>query len=108
MTTKKAGRPTTDEVAERNWGNLPNEMKAKVPDLIKQGMVRVSEILNDKDASHSNVLRAFKDTIDIYKYMVELEQKDAEAKEANELKDGDTVEQPVQGLALISLTAAQH
>ena len=104
--TKQAGRPTTEVVADRNWGGLPSEMKAKVPALIKQGMSRVANILKDDKASDSNVLRAFKDTIDIYKYMVEQEQKAlGEGKGAAPTTTPEEAEDKPLGISLIALTA---
>jgi hypothetical protein len=71
---KKAGRPTSDLVAERNWHEIPNKMKAKVPTLVEKAMARIENILNDEKASDSSVLRAADTTLKLYKEM-----KDAEA-----------------------------
>lgn len=100
---KQAGRPTTEVVAERNWGGLPSEMRAKVPALIKQGMTRVATILNDDKASDSNVLRAFKDTIDIYKYMVEQERLNNPENVKGDSTPEEKVDKPM-GISLIAMT----
>lgn len=66
-------RPTTDQVAERNWNEIPNKMKAKVPTLVELAMERMEDILNNKGAAHSAVLRAAEGVIKLYKDMKDSE-----------------------------------
>jgi hypothetical protein len=70
---KKGGRPTSDLVAERNWHEIPNKMKAKVPTLVEKAMARIESILNDDKASDSSVLRAADTTLKLYKEMKDAE-----------------------------------
>lgn len=70
---KKAGRPTTDVIAERNWHEIPNKMKARVPVLVEKAMQRMEDILTNKDSADSNVLRAAEGVIKLYKEMKEAE-----------------------------------
>jgi hypothetical protein len=70
---KRSGRPTSDLVAERNWHEIPNKMKAKVPTLVEKAMARIESILNDDKASDSSVLRAADTTLKLYKEMKDAE-----------------------------------
>jgi len=69
----KMARPTTENVAERNWREIPAKMKAKVPTLVEQAMKRIEAILNDDKAADSTVLRAADTTLKLYKEMKESE-----------------------------------
>lgn len=72
-------RPTTDQVAEREWREIPNRMKAKVPTLVEKAMKRMEGILDNDKAADSAVLRAAEGVIKLYKDMKDSE--DATAKQ---------------------------
>jgi hypothetical protein len=70
---KDVGRPTAEKTAQRNWHEIPNKMKAKVPTLVEKAMARIESILNDEKASDSSVLRAADTTLKLYKEMKDAE-----------------------------------
>ncbi|AHK11197.1 hypothetical protein S14_88 [Shewanella sp. phage 1/4] len=79
MTNKnKGGRPTSSQVAEREWGALITDMKAMSPKLMKKAMKKYSDILDSEKASESATLRACSGAFDIVKYLNDLEKRVAD------------------------------
>lgn len=69
----KGGRPTTDQVADREWGNLIRSMKAKSPKLMMKAMQKYEDILENDKSSESAILRACGGTFEVIKYLKSLE-----------------------------------
>ena len=75
---KKGGRPTSEIVADREWGSLIQKMKAKAPALMMKALTKYDLIMDNDKASESAVLRAASGTFDIIKYLHDLDKKVAE------------------------------
>ena len=97
------GRPTSETVAIREWNSVPNEIKKKVPNLLRLSMDRLQKILEDDSASESAVLRAHDAATKLYKELRELEIKELEALNGDKLVD-ELPEEEQMG-AIISLVA---
>lgn len=71
----KGGRPTTDQVADREWGNIIRNMKAKSPKLMMKAMQKYEDILDNSKSSESAILRSCSGALDILKYLNDLDRK---------------------------------
>lgn len=71
----KGGRPTTDQVADREWGNLIRNMKAKSPKLMMKAMQKYEDILDNSKSSESAILRAAAGTFDVIRYLHDWDKK---------------------------------
>lgn len=101
-------RPTTDQVADREWGNLIKSMKAKAPSLMMKALAKYDAIMDNDKASESAVLRAASGTFDIIKYLHDLDKKIAEedAKLAEDAENATGVAAAVsENKPMISLVA---
>lgn len=71
----KGGRPTTDQVADREWGNLIRSMKAKSPKLMMKALQRYEDILDNDKSSESATLRSASGVFDVIRYLHDLDKK---------------------------------
>ena len=101
-------RPTTDQVADREWGGLIKSMKARSPKLMMAAMKKYEDILECDKSSESATLRACSGAFDIVKYLNDLDRRIAEedAKLAEEAENATGVAAAVaENKPMISLVA---
>lgn len=99
----KGGRPTTDQVADREWGNIIRNMKAKSPKLMMKAMQKYEDILDNNKSSESAILRAASGTFDVIRYLHDLEKKAIEQEDKLEEEEANATGVSAAITPLISL-----
>lgn len=99
----RVGRPTSEVAAMRSWQAVPNEIRKKVPTLLRLSMDRLQDILENEKSSESAILRAHEAASKLYKELRELEIKELAA--LNGTSEAPETEEEEQ-VAVISLVAS--
>lgn len=72
--TKKEQLRIKKAKAKESWEGLDLEIRSNLPLIIREGMARSLKILKDPKASDSNALRAAKDALDMYRWVLQMEE----------------------------------
>lgn len=99
--TKKEQERIKKNKADKLWDGLDLDIRSQLPLIIREGMKRSLSILKDEKASDSNALRAAKDALDMYRWVLQVEEEGRSRGAGNNTPKDDSEED----LPIISLVA---
>jgi len=91
-------RPNKKDTADKRMDEIDVDLRSKVPVILRKGLQRVEDIMNDKKSSDSSVLRGVEA---MYKILKELKQEDIEVGVRSPSDKEDSEPAPVISLKVI-------